>query len=244
MTTAPPLDQITLPGQAATVPGPLDMTGMYVMHHAFRRDLGTLGAAVSVTPVVDRETWQALARRWELFADVLHHHHDGEDRGYWPLLRTRATAAEREVLDAMEAEHAQIGPVLDACAAGFARMTTGGSRGNRAWAHDARRTLVGHLAEARSHLDAHLAHEETAALPLLHRYLTTEEDERIEAEYFRGGLPLTMILRVVPWALHEVPDDERRRVLRAAGVAYHVVWWMTRRRFQRENSRVVRHLRR
>ena len=36
--------QITLPGQTATVGGPLDMTMMYVMHHAFRRDLRALAA--------------------------------------------------------------------------------------------------------------------------------------------------------------------------------------------------------
>ena len=29
--------QLTLPGQAAAAPGPLDMSGMYLAHHGFRR---------------------------------------------------------------------------------------------------------------------------------------------------------------------------------------------------------------
>ena len=37
--TRPPPEQLTLPGQSHTAEGPHDQTGMYVMHHAFRRDL-------------------------------------------------------------------------------------------------------------------------------------------------------------------------------------------------------------
>src|SRR5688572_2700517 len=85
--------QLMLPGQAATSDGPLDMTMMYVMHHAFRRDLRALTRAVAVTPLGDRVAWRELDRRWRLFAYVLHHHHTGEDEGYWPLLAGRVTGA-------------------------------------------------------------------------------------------------------------------------------------------------------
>ena len=37
------------------------MTLMYVMHHAFRRDLEAFAKAVPLTPVDDRQTWRALA---------------------------------------------------------------------------------------------------------------------------------------------------------------------------------------
>ena len=33
--------------------------------------------------------WRALAGRWALFAQALHHHHTGEDTGLWPLLEAR-----------------------------------------------------------------------------------------------------------------------------------------------------------
>ncbi len=83
-------EQIRLPGQAAAHPGPVDMTMMYLMHHAFRRDLAGFAAAAGTTPVADRESWQALAERWELFSFALHHHHTGEDDGLWPALLDRA----------------------------------------------------------------------------------------------------------------------------------------------------------
>ena len=57
-----------------------------------------------------------------MFATALHHHHSGEDAGLWPLLLSRADAAGRTLLEAMEAEHGEIDPILQACAAGFARL--------------------------------------------------------------------------------------------------------------------------
>ena len=43
-------EQLRFPGQAAAHPGPADMTLMYVMHHAFRRDLAAFAAAATATP--------------------------------------------------------------------------------------------------------------------------------------------------------------------------------------------------
>ena len=88
---------------------------MYVMHHAFRRDLRVLTRAVAVTPLGDLVAWRELHRRWRLFACVLHHHHTGEDEGYWPLLAGRVTEAERPALVDVEAEHHLIDPVLKRC---------------------------------------------------------------------------------------------------------------------------------
>ena len=55
------------------------MRMMYVMHHAFRRDLDLFSAAVRNTPAAERGTWALLGERWELFAEVLHEHHTVED---------------------------------------------------------------------------------------------------------------------------------------------------------------------
>jgi hypothetical protein len=128
--------QICLPGQCGVQDGPVDLTVMYAMHHAFRRDLAALARAVPATPVEDRTTWSALERRWTRFAEVLHHHHTGEDSGLWPLLLERVTTAgdlaARGTLEVMEAEHELIDPLLEACAAGFTRMAAGGTADERA----------------------------------------------------------------------------------------------------------------
>jgi hypothetical protein len=83
---------LLLPGQAAAPEGPVDLAAMYLMHRAFRRDLDAFAAATAATagtPAADRQRWVRLARRFELFADVLHKHHHGEDVGLWPLLLER-----------------------------------------------------------------------------------------------------------------------------------------------------------
>src|SRR5204862_4798433 len=71
--------QIRLAGQTAAPEGPVDMFMMYVMHHAFRRDLAKLTEAAQCTPVDDRVAWRLLQQRWEVFAEALHGHHTGED---------------------------------------------------------------------------------------------------------------------------------------------------------------------
>ena len=85
-TTTQPRDwpaQIRLPGQTAAPEGPVDMFMMYVMHHAFRRDLAKLTEAAQCTPATDRVAWRLLQQRWEVFAEALHGHHIG--RGRRPL---------------------------------------------------------------------------------------------------------------------------------------------------------------
>lgn len=230
------IPQITLPGQAATVQGPLDMSMMYVMHHAFRRDLTALAAATGTTPLGAADTWAALERRWELFSYVLHHHHHGEDEGYWPLLLERVAEADRHTLEAMEAEHALIGPALERCAHGFRVMARGGTLAQRQHLHE-------NLVTTLEHLDAHLAHEERDALPLLHAHLSPEEDERIEEKHFRAGVPLRKVLQLVPWAMHEVPEREREVVLGRLGSAYRLVWRLTRPAFERGNRIALRYAR-
>src|SRR3712207_2596757 len=77
---------LDLPGQACVAEGPLDLNGMYMAHHAFRRDLARFAVAARRTPVEAADVWRALAVRWEQFAAILHHHHTTEDDVLWPQL--------------------------------------------------------------------------------------------------------------------------------------------------------------
>src|SRR3954464_11436026 len=112
-------DRLTPPGQAAAPGGPVDMMMMYLMHHAFRRDLRRFARAVVATPVTDRATWQALGERRDRFFTILPHDHTGEDAGIWPFLLERADGDERAHLEAMEEEHSRIDPLLTSVAEGF-----------------------------------------------------------------------------------------------------------------------------
>lgn len=227
--------QLRLPGQAAAPEGPIAMDAMYVMHHAFRRDLADFAAAASATPVEDRETWRALADRWAVFATVLHNHHTGEDEGVWPFLMDRADAEGREVLEAMEAEHEEIDPLLEACAAGLGRLT-------RAADEDARAALVVRLVAARESLGRHLAHEETEAIALIQQLVTPEEWHLLDEEFFKKHLTLRDFARLVPWAAHGLTDAARRQAFAEVGKPFEVLWWLTRPGFERRQRRAFRYL--
>ncbi|AZG45590.1 hemerythrin domain-containing protein [Gordonia insulae] len=198
-TGEPTVDQLRLPGQAAAPDGPLDPFMMYLAHHGFRRDLAEFAEAVPHTPVPDHTTWRALQARWSVFREILHHHHAGEDAWIWPMLESRCTSAERAVLDAMEAEHGMIDPLLEACDAGFATMAAGADA-------DARAELSRVLAETHDHLAAHLAHEENDALTLIQQHLTVDEWTELE-EKFGEDSSLRDALRLAPWMLKGLDDD-------------------------------------
>jgi hypothetical protein len=208
---------------------------MYVMHHAFRRDLGAFAAAAAVTPSSDRATWQALARRWELFGMALHHHHAGEDAGLWPRLLEVADEQGRATLEAMEAEHEEIDPMLEACAAGFARLA-------RFDDEDARRALAVRLVAARESLARHLAHEEGDAIAIVQQHLTDEDWLALEEEHFRARLSLGRTIALVAWAAHEVPDEARSYVFRKAGLPFRVLWLFGRRPFLRQERAAFRYV--
>jgi hypothetical protein len=233
MTTPQPV-QISLPGQTHVAHGPHDQTGMYLMHHAFRRDLARFESAVRQTPVGEHETWRLLAARWDRFGTVLHHHHAVEDEAIWPVLLEAVDGDEADTatLTAMEAEHGQIDPALAACTAAFAAMA----------AHpcdDHRNALDVHVTTTRAALLDHLRHEETEALPLLQRVMTEEQFAASEAAAEKG-YPARLLPFLVPWVADEVPADVSEHFLREAGTAYAVMLRLLRGRHARREQRVFR----
>lgn len=232
-------EPLLLPGQAAAAPGPCDMTGMYVMHHAFRRDLSRFASAARYTPVATRRTWQALNTRWDLFARELHHHHTREDEGIWPLLLTRVGPVERPVLEAMELEHESIDPLLDQVRDGLQRLAGGAPdlRGDAT-----RNNLVEAVVALHDALDAHLSHEETDAIRLIQQHITAAEWAHLEATVLRGRPSLLQTLLMLPWVADELPQAGLDRLL--AGAPAPVGWLLAlgRRRYTRLDRRAFAHV--
>lgn len=234
MTTTDPTTyptQLRLPGQAAAPDGPVDMQTMYVMHHGFRRDLNKFADAVRNTPVDARETWALLHERWEVLAAVLHHHHSGEDAGIWPWLMERAGESDQATLVAMEAEHAEIDPLLHSCAEGFRRLA-------HARDEDARAALAVKVAATRDGLSRHLAHEETDAIALIQALMTQAEWLELDEKHFKDDqLTLGKVARIVPWAAYDLPREARDRILAEAGLPFRIVWLLTRRSFAKREAK-------
>ena len=226
--------QVRLPGQAAAPEGPVDMTMMYVSHHGFRRDLGRFTEAVRRTPVEDRATWRLLGRRWAVFTELLHGHHGAEDAGVWPWLLAHGTEEDRVLLEAMEAEHGEIDPLLAHCAEGFDRLCHHADE-------DARAALAVRLVATRDSLGRHLAHEESEAIALIQRLMTAEDWQRLDEEFMAKQLTTREIVQLVPWAAHELPRDVLDRVLDDVGFGFRLVWLATRRRFAAREARIFCH---
>jgi hypothetical protein len=141
--------------------GDADLTIMLAAHDAFRRDLTRLARTAAAAKLSDPARRQSVAAGWELFKHQLHLHHTAEDELIWPVLRPRLahSPAAQDTLDAMEAEHEQIDPLLAAVDAELA----GGDR-----AADVIDALT-------SALTGHLAHEERDGLPLIGVALTAAQ---------------------------------------------------------------------
>lgn len=174
--------------------GEVDFTMMYVAHDAFARDLRRIAAAIARGGA---ET-SAVASTWELFKQQLHLHHRTEDVALWPQLREAPLSRDEvDVLDAMEAEHAQIEPGLDAV-----DRALGGADPH-----------VGAAVKAlRTGLEAHLQHEETAALPLVEFYLG-KPGWAAFASSFRDEQGLRQAPRLLPWLLDGASAADQASVL-------------------------------
>ena len=236
MTTHDHPVQISLPGQAHVAHGPHDQTGMYVLHHALRRDLARFESAVRHTPIGDQRVWQSLSRRWRRFGEVLHHHHGVEDEAFWPVMLRRldeaGDTAGRELLTAMEDEHRLIDPALAACTEAFDAMA-----GHPC--DDHRNALDVRVTEARRTLLEHLAHEETDALPLLQRVMTAEDYAAAEAAA-EAGYPARLIPFLLPWTTDGLPAPVVASLL-GGTPGLGLVLRLVRGRYQRRERQTFRH---
>ncbi len=167
----------------------LDMSMMFAMHDALRRELVQVGR---IAKLRDDEPGSLLraALGWELFKKFLTVHHQSEDDALWPPMRARvARNPERLALvEALEAEHAVIEPLLTAIDLAAADPDYGYQRFG---------DIVDELA---SKLAAHLAHEETDGLPLIDASLTEQEWLHFARVHSQRNLPEAA--RYMPWLLN------------------------------------------
>jgi hypothetical protein len=177
-----------------------DMTMMYVFHDALRRDLDRI---VRLTARTDDDPGQVLraAAGWEMFKSYLHVHHTAEDEMLWPPMR-RALAADSAgaaLLDAMEAEHSAIDPLLAAMDAALADREAGPAR-------------LGELADALSvALRGHLEHEETDGLPLVDATVSPEQWQAFSAD---GASRISDdVARFMPWVFEGAAAEVTASVL-------------------------------
>ena len=183
----------------------IDFTMMYVTHDAFRRDLGRFSAAAAAGTAGA----PGVRAGWENFKAQLLLHHSVEDAHLWPRVR-RAAAGRPDglaLLGEMEAEHAQIDPLLAAVDGALA-----GPGGD----------LPAHAAALASALEWHLKHEEDAALPLI-QAVCTPADWRAFGGEMRRRQGVKGAALYVPWVLDGAGPGRRQRFLAALPAPVRVI---------------------
>lgn len=176
--------------------GQLDMTMMFAIHGAFRRDLDRL-TAMAERRDPDRPV---VTAGWETLKMALHGHHHAEDDQLWPIARRHleGRADDLLVLDAMAAEHETLDPLIRGVDAQLDSPD-----------HDA---LADAVASFRDGLTSHLAHEERDALPVLNRAVSQEEWEEFGRQQGKHyGLKATTTL--LPWITEDATSPSSRKVL-------------------------------
>jgi len=213
--------------QGLTVKGSnykLDMTVMFAMHDALRRELGHI-ARVGATKTEDPRHVMALAAGWQMFKSYLQAHHGAEDDALWPVMEM--TLANRPddlaLLAALEAEHAAIDPIIRAVDATIA---------NPASAPERLGDLVDALASA---LNAHLRHEEAEGLALIDATVTEQQWQAFGNENGKRNGPDAP--RFLPWLLEGLDAASAEHILSGmpgpVRAAYRDEWLGAYRRLDR-----------
>lgn len=180
---------------------------LLAIHSAVRRDLerilGALDAlaATDGPPATRAADTGVVVEYWSAFAAHLHHHHQIEDTEVWPHVRSALGARADEVLDAMESEHGAIVEAEAAADATMVALVTHPQPASAAAAADQIRAF-------RDVATAHLAHEESAAVPLILEAFSDEAWQEFQRRRQRD--PGTDAF--LPWVLDGAPVPAVDRV--------------------------------
>ncbi len=177
----------------------LDMSMMLTIHDAFRRELGRI-AKVAARNDDDPKQILRSAIGWQMFKKYLRIHHTTEDETVWGLMEQKlAEKPDRELLAAMEAEHAAIDPLLNAIDGALGDRDYGPQR------------LAGLIDELATSLGAHLKHEEAEGLALIDSTLTQEQWANFAAVHLkRVGDEVGTYL---PWLLDSASEEWTEKIL-------------------------------
>jgi iron-sulfur cluster repair protein YtfE (RIC family) len=195
--------------------GDADLTIMLGAHEAFRRDLARLARAAAFADLPDPARRASVRAGWEVFKRQLHLHHTAEDTIVWPALRDRLGHSSHalSVLDAMEAEHKEIDPLLAAV--------------DEAFGDPRAASLAGVTDALATSLSGHLSHEERDGLPLIGVGLTAAEWRGVGIKIARRN-GLSRAGEMFAWIADEANPEQASAVVGTlpppARLIYRAVW--------------------
>jgi hemerythrin-like domain-containing protein len=149
-----------------------DTRSMLEVHAMFRREFALLPALVRDISPGCRARTNIVADHIHLLITILHEHHLTEDEFLWPRLLDRGSAQAAEIAQLMESQHASLAKLMDNLDSEL-----------RAWLSSAAGDHGLALAEILDRmipaLSDHMSLEESRAMPMVERYVTAGEWQRM-----------------------------------------------------------------
>jgi iron-sulfur cluster repair protein YtfE (RIC family) len=166
-------------------------TALLMSHHGLRRDLARLAIALGQPAASEPARAAALKEEWQGYHGKLHGHHEAEDNGFFPGLRS-GHAHLAPVIDRLTSDHRRIDPLLEAGDRAFADLAT------------TREAAAKAVTELGVLLHEHLALEEAEVISFLRdaREFPPPGTDA-EAEMYAQGFA---------WACHGVAEDVLARL--------------------------------
>ncbi|WP_433286156.1 hemerythrin domain-containing protein [Pseudonocardia sp. CA-142604] len=201
-----------------------DRREMLMPHDMFRREFTLMPRLVRDVAAGDAARAQIVADHITGVSTVLHHHHRGEDEQGWPLLLERGQAEAAPLLELMERQHKEIEDAASEV-----------DTATRVWRASAaspdRDALAGAIDRLLPLLTGHMRTEEEHVVPLMERYITAAEWNRMvqagSADVDPESLPLAFGMamyegdpEIVDAAIANMPPDARTIIRKLAVDAF------------------------
>ena len=203
-------------------------TGLLLAHRAMLRDLDRLGELTARLAgrrtVLDRRRAAAIAGYLDDLCDSIHHHHSAEDDVLWPVLE-RSAGAHVDLTELTD-DHAVLEPKLGRVRAGAAALRTGGQ---------VSAALAADLADLRDTLHEHIGDEERTIVPLIKRYVSDADWNAVEAAIRKRGAKMSF---EAPRVLAVATDEEMAGIRAEGGLPVAVLLKVLPPAFRRRERRV------
>jgi hemerythrin-like domain-containing protein len=145
---------------------------MLMVHHMFRREFGLMPRLIRSVATRDTARVQTVADHIATLSGVLHHHHHSEDVQVWPVLRERVEDADARMVDLMGTQHEEVEKAVSEVDAALQVWRASAAAEDR----DA---LAGAIEWLLPLLRGHMSTEEANVVPVMERYITAAEWNRM-----------------------------------------------------------------
>jgi len=182
--------------------------GLLIAHRAMLRDLDRCadlaGRLAAGGTRLDRKRAAAIADYFTDFCDSIHHHHSAEDDVLWPVLE-RSAGAHVDLTELAD-DHSVLDPKLARIRSGAAALKAG---------QVVPAELAADLADLRDTLREHIADEERTIIPMIKRYVSDDEWNRVEATIRKRGAKMSF---EVPRIIAVSTGDELAEARKEGGI--------------------------